>query len=116
MLYGAFRVDPLAIFFKGIFLGAGFVTLLMTREYSRFLGDRTSDFSVLVLFATLGTFFLASAGDLITLFISIEWITISLYILTAYLRNDRYSLEAGTKYLIVGAFSSALLSFVSAKR
>src|SRR3989338_8980975 len=34
VLYGAFRVDPLAIFFKGIFLGAGFVTLLMTREYS----------------------------------------------------------------------------------
>jgi NADH-quinone oxidoreductase subunit N len=108
---GTFQLDPLAVFLKCLFLFSTMSVLLMTREYARTLGERAADFSVLLLLATLGSFFLASAGDLITLFISVEWITITLYILTTYLRTDRRSLEAGTKYLIVGAFSAALFLY-----
>ena len=109
--YGAFEITPLTTFFKMIFLFAGILTLVMTGEYFTQLGKRSADFILLVLFSVLGCFFLASSTDLITLFITIEWLTISLYVLTAYLRTDSYSLEAGTKYLIMGAFSAAIFLY-----
>ncbi|MBI4372501.1 MAG: NADH-quinone oxidoreductase subunit N [Candidatus Omnitrophica bacterium] len=110
-LYDMFQVNALSTFMKGILLGAAFLTLLTAREYTETLGHRSNDFLILILVSTLGAFFLASTNDLISLFITIEWMTISLYILTAYLRTDEYSLEAGTKYLIMGAFSSALFLY-----
>lgn len=110
-LYGMFRIDPLATFMKGIFTFSGIATLLMAEEFASKLGERTNDFCLIVLTAVFGSFFLASSNDLITLFITIEWITISLYILTTFLKNDLYSIEAGVKYLIVGAFSSALFLY-----
>ncbi|MBI3999774.1 MAG: NADH-quinone oxidoreductase subunit N [Candidatus Omnitrophica bacterium] len=110
-LHGMFQVNPLTTFLKSIFLSAGLMTLFMTREYTKTLGKHSNDFILLILIALLGAFFLASTNDLISLFITIEWMTISLYILTAYLRTDEYSLEAGTKYLIMGAFSSALFLY-----
>ncbi|MBI4358010.1 MAG: NADH-quinone oxidoreductase subunit N, partial [Candidatus Omnitrophica bacterium] len=109
--HGSFVLDPFAILLKVIFLGSGILTLFMALEYSKSLDGRSSDFCLLILVSVLGAFFLASSGDLITLFITIEWMTLSLYILTAYLKTDDYSLEAGTKYLIMGAFSSALFLF-----
>lgn len=110
-LYGMFQIDPLATFMKGIFTFSGIATLLMAEEFASKLGERTNDFCLIVLTAVFGSFFLASSNDLITLFITIEWITISLYILTTFLKNDLYSIEAGVKYLIVGAFSSALFLY-----
>lgn len=109
--HGMFVLNPMAIFLKGIFLGTLILTLSMTREYIRNLEERAGDFVLLILMSTLGAFFLASANDLITLFITIEWMTISLYVLISYLRTDEYALEAGTKYLIMGAFSSAMLLY-----
>ncbi len=110
-LSSMFQLDPLAIFFKGIFVLSAIATLLMAQEFSQKLDNRFNDFCLILLTATLGSFFLVSSNDLITLFISIEWITISFYILTAYLKNDSFSLEAGVKYLIIGAFSSALFLY-----
>ncbi len=110
-LYGMFRLNPLATLLKGIFTLSGIGVLLMAGEFSEKLGERANDFCLIVLTALFGSFFLASSNDLITLFITIEWITISLYILTSFLKNDLYSLEAGVKYLIVGAFSSALFLY-----
>lgn len=110
-LYGTFRIDPFAILLKGIFTFSAVATLLMTREFAEQLGERANDFCLIILTAILGSFFLASSNDLITLFITIEWMTISLYVLTTFLRGDLYSLEAGVKYLIVGAFSSALFLY-----
>ncbi|OGW87854.1 MAG: hypothetical protein A3C35_06285 [Omnitrophica bacterium RIFCSPHIGHO2_02_FULL_46_11] len=108
---GAFQLDSFSIFLKEIFIVSCMVTLWIAHEFSETLKNRASDFALLILMATLGAFFLASANDLITLFITIEWMTISLYVLTAYLRTDPYGLEAGTKYLIMGAFSSALFLY-----
>lgn len=110
-LHGMFRTDPFAMLLKGIFTFSGIATLLMTEEFAPKLGERANDFCLIVLTAVLGSFFLASSNDLITLFITIEWITISLYVLTTFLKNDLYSIEAGIKYLIVGAFSSALFLY-----
>jgi len=108
---GAFQIDPLATFLKGLFLASGICVLAMAGESVKILKKRSVDFCILILIAVLGSFFLASAGDLITLFITIEWLTISLYILTAYLKKGKETLEAGTKYLVMGAFSSALFLY-----
>lgn len=110
-LYGLFKLNPLATFLKMIFLFSAIATLWMTKEFSLTLGKRSNDFCLIVVTALLGSFFLASSNDLITLFISVEWITISLYILAAFLKEDLYSIEAGVKYLVVGAFSSALFLY-----
>lgn len=110
-LGGAFEVNSFALLLKGIFAGTAALTIFMSGEYGKVLGKRSGDFVLLILLATLGAFFLASSTDLITLFITVEWITISLYILTAYLRTDEYSIEAGTKYLVMGAFSAALFLY-----
>lgn len=110
-LYGMFRLDPFATLLKAIFTFSGIATLLMAGEFIPRLGERANDFCLIILTALLGSFFLAASTDLVTLFITIEWMTISLYILTSFLKSDSYSLEAGIKYLIMGAFSSALFLY-----
>ncbi len=110
-IYGMFALNSFAILFKGIFTLATIGVLFMTGEFLEPLGKRANDFCLILVTSLLGSYFLASSNDLITLFITIEWITISLYVLTTFLRNDSYSLEAGTKYLIIGAFSSALFLY-----
>lgn len=109
--HGSFKINPLSTFLKILMLASAVPILAMAGEFFKILKNRTSDFTILILIAVLGSFFLASAGDLITLFIAIEWLTISLYILTAYLKKGNETLEAGTKYLIMGAFSSALFLY-----
>src|SRR3989338_10677049 len=104
-------MESWATFLKGLFLASGICVLAMAGESVKILKKRSVDFCILILIAVVGSFFLASAGDLITLFITIEWLTISLYILTAYLKKVKETLEAGTKYLVMGAFASALFLY-----
>lgn len=109
--HSMFRMDSYALFFKFIFLTSGILTLVMAKNFLPVFKERGADFCLIFVLLLLGTFFIASSNDLITLFISIEWITISLYILTGYLKTEDRSLESGMKYLIMGAFSSALLIY-----
>jgi NADH-quinone oxidoreductase subunit N len=109
--YGSFEINSFSTFFKGLFVISIIPVLAMTAEFLKILKKRSVDFCILLLIALLGSFFLASAHDLITLFITVEWLTLSLYILTAYLRTGNGALEAGTKYLIMGAFSAALFLY-----
>ncbi|MBI2095547.1 MAG: NADH-quinone oxidoreductase subunit N [Candidatus Omnitrophica bacterium] len=113
---GSFSQDGLAFFFKLLFLLAGFFTLFMAGEYQHHLERGHGEFILLILLGLTGLSFLASAADFLLLFVSIETLTISLYIMTAYLRGRKTSVEAGLKYLILGALSTALflygLSFI----
>jgi NADH-quinone oxidoreductase subunit N len=109
---GMFITDSLAWFFKGIFLGTMFFVLVMTQQFFRPLsGDRRNEFYLLLWLALLGMCLMASSGDFLVLFISIEILTLSLYVMTAYLKSDAHSLEAGMKYLILGALSSGFLLY-----
>ncbi len=104
--------DPMAIFFKVIFLGAAFMAIgssFGTIE-SRIVNHR-GEFFGLILFSTVGMMFLASANELLTLYIGLELTTIPLFVLAAFFKDNRLSVEAGIKYLIVGALSSALLLY-----
>ena len=104
---GTFAVDPFALFFKFLFLGSAVSVLLIKRD-SQPLG---SEFYLLLWSSLLGMFFLVSAKDFLLFFISLELLTLSLYILAAYSRRNLLSIEAGLKYLVLGSLASAFLLY-----
>ncbi len=100
-------LDPLALYFKRFFLFAGVAVLLIGVEFSDRFTTGASEFSVLVLFALCGMLFAASANDFILVFVSLELITVTFYVLNSFQRTRLVSLESGVKYLILGALSTA---------
>jgi NADH-quinone oxidoreductase subunit N len=108
--HGEFINDNLALFFKRFFIVAAILVLFIAAEFA----DRivaAAEYYSLVLFALAGMLFAASANDFLMLFVSIELITITFYVLVSFQRNRLASLEAGVKYLILGALSSAFMVF-----
>lgn len=108
---GMFVVDDLARFFKGLFLFGGLIVLLMSVDFAPKIGTGLSEFFALVIFAMVGMMFAASANDLVMLFVSLELITVTFYVLNSFQRSRLASLEAGVKYLIMGAVASAFMVF-----
>lgn len=104
-------VDPLAIFFKRFFLIAAFVVLLICVEFSDRVQTGISEYYSIILFALVGMMFAASANDFVMVFVSLELISVSFYVLNSFQRNRVNSLEAGIKYLILSALSAAFLVF-----
>ncbi len=108
---GGFVMDDLALFFKRLFILATILVMLMSVGYAQRFGSGASEFHSITLFALAGMLFAASANDFTMLFVSIELITVSFYILTSFQRTRVSSLEAGVKYLILGGLSSAILVY-----
>ncbi|MBD3258795.1 NADH-quinone oxidoreductase subunit NuoN [candidate division GN15 bacterium] len=104
--------DTMAVFFKVIFLGAAFMAVGsafgITREK---IQHHRGEFYGLLLFSTVGMMFLASSSELLSLYIGLELTTIPLFVLAAFFKDDQKSAESGAKYLIIGAFSSAILLY-----
>jgi len=107
----AFVQDGLAIFFKRFFLVAAMLVLFMSVEFSDKIAGGISEYYSLIVFALAGMLFAASSNDFAMLFVSVELITITFYVLTSFQRGRLVSLEAGVKYLILGALSSAFMVF-----
>lgn len=110
-LGGLYLQDPYATFFKQLFLLAAILATIASHELVQRLGHNQAEFYALVVFATLGMALLAGAGDLITLYLGLELMTISFCILTAFNQQDPKSQEAGIKYILLGAMSSAVLLY-----
>jgi NADH-quinone oxidoreductase subunit N len=108
---GMYRFDELAIFFKQFFLVAGAFVALMSADYIAAARRETGGFFAVMLFALVGMMLCASANDFVMLFVSVELVTVSFYVLVSFLRRSEQSLEAGTKYLIIGALSSGFMVF-----
>jgi NADH-quinone oxidoreductase subunit N len=108
---GAFVQDGLAIFFKRFFLAAAMLVLFISAEFSDKISAGVTEYYSLIVFALSGMLFAASSNDFAMLFVSIELITITFYVLTSFQRGRLVSLEAGVKYLILGALSSAFMVF-----
>lgn len=104
-------MDLPALFFKRFFLLAAVIVLLMSAEFAPRIQSGISEFYSLTLIALAGMMFAASAKDFPMLFVSIELITVTFYILTSFERNRVASLEAGVKYLILGGLSSAIMVY-----
>jgi NADH-quinone oxidoreductase subunit N len=115
-----YTADATALFFKRIALLTTIVVLVMSLEYrsviAKFIpqaapGAGLGEFYALPIFTCAGLMFMASAVDFLLIFVSLELVTISFYILVAYLRRNIASLEAGVKYLILGALSTGFLVY-----
>ena len=108
---GMFVEDGLAVFFKRFFIVAAILVLFMSVEFSDRIASGISEYYSLVVFALSGMLFAASANNFAMLFVSIELITVTFYVLTSFQRGRLVSLEAGVKYLILGALSSAFMVY-----
>jgi len=106
-----FVLDGLALFFKRFFILAALLVMLMAVEFSDQFQSGISEFYSLTLFALLGMLLASSAGDFSLLFVSLELITITFYILNSFHRSRVTSLEAGVKYLVIGALSTGFTVF-----
>ncbi len=104
-------VDRFSLFFDGVIcLGAGLASLL-AGGYLREHRLERGEFYALILFATLGAMILASAGDLLTVFLGLETMSIGAYAMTAFRRTSARSAEGALKYFLLGSFAAALLLY-----
>lgn len=104
-------VDNYARFFKLIFLLGTGLTILISMKYLEDEAMQYGEYFALVLFATIGMMIMASAGELITLFLGLELMSISLYVLAGYTRMRMVSNEAALKYFILGSFATGFLLY-----
>ncbi|KKM11843.1 NADH-quinone oxidoreductase subunit N [Clostridiales bacterium PH28_bin88] len=110
-LNGMYLIDPYSTFFKQLFLVAAILVSIASQGMVQKLGYNQGEFFSLLVFATLGMMVLAGAGDLVTLYMGLELMTISFCILACFKKQDAKSSEAGIKYIILGAMSSAILLY-----
>lgn len=108
---GQYLSDPFAFFFKVVFLVSTALILLMSIGYLKSERIDKGEFYAMILFATLGMMLMVSAVDLLILYIGLEMMSISIYILAGFLKRERRSSEAALKYLLMGGFSSAILLY-----
>lgn len=108
-LGGMVRHDWLGFFFKMVFLLAAALTALISMDQER-LGKR-GEYYILMLASTMGMTLMASAADLMMLYLAIETTSIPLYVLAGFLTRDDKSTEAGFKYLLFGAMTSAIMLY-----
>ncbi len=118
--WGIYATDSWALFYKGLALLATMLVLVMAVDFAPVLRKYTSqdntaaglgEFYCLPVFACAGLMWMASAIDLITIFVALELVTMSFYVLVTYMRRNVGSLEAGVKYLILGALSTGFLVY-----
>ena len=108
IFYDHFKIDTFSQFFKIIFALTALTVSILSGVYFDEREPHQAEYYTLLLSSTLGMFIAASANDFMTLFLGIEISAFSSYALVAFRKRDDNSTEAGAKYLLIGAFSSAL--------
>src|SRR5256885_5968287 len=109
--YGMVRIDGFALLFKAIFLVAAGLAIAISTRFLDIEGEQHGEYYALVLFATVGMMFLGSGYDLISLYIALELMAVTFYVLVAFTKRQKRSNEAGMKYFLLGAFSSGILIY-----
>ena len=108
---GVIRIDGYALFFKAFFIALGGVVVLVSVDFVRRNLEHSGEYYGILLFTVVAMMLLAASGELLTAYISLELLSFGLYVLVAYDRYNPKSNEGATKYILLGAFSSALLLF-----
>ena len=109
--YNMVRIDGFALIFKAIFLIAAALTVAISARYLDIEREQHGEYYALILFATVGMMFLGSGSDLISLYIALELMAVTFYVLVAFTKRQKRSNEAGMKYFLLGAFSSGILLY-----
>lgn len=108
---GFYTLDAFALFFKAVFLGATAFVILMAIGYLELERIDRGEFYALLLFSTVGMMLMASSGDLLTLYLGLETMSVSIYALIGFSKREKRSAEAALKYLLMGVFSSGVLLY-----
>jgi NADH-quinone oxidoreductase subunit N len=108
---GIVLIDGYSLFFKAFFLVLGGVMALSSLDYVRRHIDHPGEYYGILLFTIVAMMMLAASGELLTAYISLELLSFGLYVLVAFERYNPKSNEGGTKYILLGALSSALLLY-----
>jgi NADH-quinone oxidoreductase subunit N len=103
--------DNYALFFKIIFMTAAALIILISMGYLKEEGVIHAEYYPLILLATMAMMLMASAGDLLMLYLSLETMAVTIYVLVGFLKRDKKSSEAALKYLLLGAFTSGILLY-----
>jgi NADH-quinone oxidoreductase subunit N len=109
--HGQFVVDPFSNFFKMLILAGAALSLILALDYNREHGISRFEFPVLMLFCTVGMMVMSSASNLMTLYLGLELMSLALYVLAAFARDELRSSEAGLKYFVLSALASGLLLY-----
>ena len=108
---GSVLMDGFSIYFFYLFLGGAAISILMSVRYLEIEREHHGEFYALILFSVVGMMCMASGYDVVLLFIGLELMAISTYVLVGFLRRDKRSNEAALKYLLLGAFSSGIFAY-----
>ena len=111
MFGGAFVVDDYALILKALFLVSGYVVVLLSTNYIAEGDYWEGEYYVLLLSSILGMLVMASARDLISIFVALELVSIPAYMLATWRKRDDRGNEAGLKYYLMGVFASAILLY-----
>src|SRR5918993_2160581 len=109
--YGMVRIDGFALLFKAIFLISAALAIGLSTRFLDIEGEQHGEYYALILFATVGMMFIACGYDLISLYISLELMALTFYVLVAFTKREKKSNEAAMKYFLLGAFSSGVLLY-----
>jgi len=110
-MMGAMWVDRCAIYFFYLFLAATAISILMSIRYMKTEHENHGEYYALMLLSVVGMMCMAAGLDIVLIFIGLELMAISTYVLVGFLRGDRRSNEAALKYLLLGAFSSGIFAY-----
>ena len=108
---GQFTVDAFSAFIKVLILTGSAMAVVVALDYNLREGINRFEFPVLILFSTVGMLIMASAANLMTLYLGLELQSLAIYVLAAFARDDLRSSEAGLKYFVLGALASGLLLY-----
>ena len=103
------RMDAFAVFCRALVTGGGALLVLISMGFTRRMDRGHGEFYAILLFSLMGVMLVSSVSDMLSMFVCLELVTIMAYVLAAFRRNDLRSTEAGLKYLVIGAVSTAIL-------
>src|SRR6202047_1288562 len=109
--YNSLLVDRFAIYFWYLFLAGAAIAILMSVRYLDVEDEHHGEYYALLLLSVVGMMCIAAGIDIVLIFIGLELMAISTYVLVGFLRRDRRSNEAALKYLLLGAFSSGIFAY-----
>ena len=108
---GMFLADGYTTFFRVLFLSAAALTVLISLQYMEDEDSQHGEYYALLLFATIGMMMMAGGGDVITIYLGLELMSLSTYVLAGFVRKSVRSTEAAVKYFLMGAFTSGILLY-----
>ena len=112
---GMLYLSKFSMFFDFLYISVGLATMIISQGYLEKMGSESrGEYPALILFSVIGMMLMTRANDLVMVFLGLELLSLSLYVLVGFLRHNLLSNESGLKYLLLGAFATGFLLFGAA--